>query len=138
LISPGTGYNFFNEFATENGTYQWPIHLTMIPDLCNIHSMNIIRIHERGTLITIEGQVFKPAESKMFRIWGARYNQHVVALKLSWLMNLVPYSIITMGTNYDCWKEDEVPVSWRMLLLFLTIMSAVFEVTDGGHLKLNK
>jgi len=37
-----------------------------------------IRIHERGTLITVEGPRFSTrAESKMFRIWGADIIKYV-------------------------------------------------------------
>ena len=28
----------------------------------------------------------------------------------------VPYAAIAMSTDYDCWKEDEVPVSWEGVL----------------------
>jgi 5'-methylthioadenosine phosphorylase len=25
----------------------------------------------------------------------------------------IPYAVVAMSTDYDCWKEDEVPVSWE-------------------------
>ena len=74
-----------------------------------------IRIHERGTLITIEGPRFSTrAESKMFRIWGADIINMSVAPEVILANELgIPYSVIAMSTDYDCWKEDEVPVSWE-------------------------
>jgi 5'-methylthioadenosine phosphorylase len=28
----------------------------------------------------------------------------------------IPYAAIAMSTDYDCWKEDEAPVSWEEIL----------------------
>jgi 5'-methylthioadenosine phosphorylase len=28
----------------------------------------------------------------------------------------VPYAAIAMSTDYDSWKEDEVPVSWEEVI----------------------
>jgi 5'-methylthioadenosine phosphorylase len=28
----------------------------------------------------------------------------------------IPYAVIAMSTDYDCWKEDEEPVSWEEIL----------------------
>jgi len=28
----------------------------------------------------------------------------------------VPYAAVAMSTDYDCWKEDEPPVSWEAVL----------------------
>ena len=28
----------------------------------------------------------------------------------------IPYAAIAMSTDYDCWKEDELPVSWEDIL----------------------
>ena len=28
----------------------------------------------------------------------------------------IPYAAIAMSTDYDCWKEDEQPVSWDAIL----------------------
>ena len=74
-----------------------------------------IRIHERGTLITVEGPRFSTrAESKMFRIWGADIINMSVAPEVILANELgIPYSAIAMSTDYDCWKEDEVPVTWE-------------------------
>ena len=74
--------------------------------------------HERGTVITIEGPRFSTkAESKMFRIWGADVINMSIAPEAI-LANEVgmPYAAIAMSTDYDCWKEDEEPVSWDEIL----------------------
>ena len=28
----------------------------------------------------------------------------------------LPYAAIAMSTDYDCWKEDEAPVTWEAVL----------------------
>jgi 5'-methylthioadenosine phosphorylase len=28
----------------------------------------------------------------------------------------IPYAAVAMSTDYDCWKEDEEPVSWEEIL----------------------
>jgi 5'-methylthioadenosine phosphorylase len=75
-------------------------------------------VHDRGTLITIEGPRFSTrAESKMFRIWGADVINMSVAPEVTLANELgIPYASIAMSTDYDCWKEDEAPVSWEEVI----------------------
>ena len=74
--------------------------------------------HERGTVITIEGPRFSTkAESKMFRIWGADVINMSIAPEAILAKEAgIPYAAIAMSTDYDCWKEDEEPVSWDEIL----------------------
>ena len=74
--------------------------------------------HHRGTVITIEGPRFSTrAESRMFRMWGADVINMSVATEAA-LSNEagIPYAAVAMSTDYDCWKEDEDPVSWEEIL----------------------
>jgi len=77
-----------------------------------------IKIHDRGTLVTIEGPRFSTrAESKMFRLWGADIINMSVAPEVILANELgIPYAAIAMSTDYDCWKEDETPVSWEAVI----------------------
>lgn len=71
-------------------------------------------VHKKGTVITIEGPRFSTkAESNLFRQWGA----NVINMSISPEAILaneaeVPYAVIGMSTDYDCWKDDEEPVTW--------------------------
>ncbi len=71
-------------------------------------------IHERGTVVTIEGPRFSTrAESKMFRLWGADVINMSIAPEAILANEAgLPYAAVAMSTDYDCWKEDEPPVSW--------------------------
>lgn len=74
--------------------------------------------HTTGTVITIEGPRFSTrAESHMFRSWGADVINMSVAPEAALANELeIPYASVAMATDYDCWKEDEAPVSWEAVV----------------------
>jgi 5'-methylthioadenosine phosphorylase len=88
-------------------------------------------IHKKGTLVTIEGPRFSTrAESRMFRLWGADLINMSIAPEVVLANELgLPYAAIAMSTDYDCWKEDEVPVSWEEVI-------SVFNRNVGNVLRL--
>ncbi len=77
-----------------------------------------IKHHPKGTVITIEGPRFSTkAESKIFRMWGADVINMSVAPEAALTNEAgLQYSAIAMSTDYDCWKEDEAPVTWDAIL----------------------
>jgi 5'-methylthioadenosine phosphorylase len=77
-----------------------------------------IKVHPKGTVITIEGPRFSTrAESGMFRMWGADIINMSVAPEVILANETgIPYAVIAMSTDYDSWKQDEVPVSWEEVL----------------------
>lgn len=74
--------------------------------------------HQQGTVVTIEGPRFSTkAESKMFQSWGADVINMSTAPEAMLAVEAgIPYAAIAMSTDYDCWKEDEAPVSWDDIL----------------------
>jgi len=74
--------------------------------------------HEKGTVVTIEGPRFSTkAESNMFRIWGADVINMSIAPEAILANEIgIPYAAIAMSTDYDCWKEDEKPVTFDAVL----------------------
>jgi 5'-methylthioadenosine phosphorylase len=125
---------FFKEF--EPGKMR---HVTMAnPFDRNLRNLIItsaveigLAVHTTGTMITIEGPRFSTrAESRMFRIWGADIINMSVAPEVILANEVgVPYAAIAMSTDYDCWKEDETPVSWEEVI-------AVFNKNVGNVLSL--
>ncbi|MFW9895456.1 MAG: S-methyl-5'-thioadenosine phosphorylase [Candidatus Thorarchaeota archaeon] len=77
-----------------------------------------LKHHEKGTVVTIEGPRFSTrAESNMFRIWGADVINMSIAPETALANEAgIPYAAIAMSTDYDCWKEDEAPVTWEEIL----------------------
>ena len=77
-----------------------------------------IRHHEKGTVVTIEGPRFSTrAESNMFRLWVADVINMSVAPEAILANEAgIPYAAVAMSTDYDCWKDDEEPVTWEAVL----------------------
>jgi 5'-methylthioadenosine phosphorylase len=112
---------FFDEFKPGSMNH------TTMADPFDSHLRNLIiscaaamgiKIHDKGTMVTIEGPRFSTrAESKMFRLWGADIINMSVAPEVILANELgIPYAAIAMSTDYDCWKEDELPVSWEAVI----------------------
>ncbi len=76
------------------------------------------RSHDGGVVVTIEGPRFSTkAESRMFRLWGGDIINMSVAPEVILANEAgIPYAAVAMSTDYDCWKEDEAPVSWEEIL----------------------
>lgn len=75
-------------------------------------------VHEGGTYLAMEGPQFSSrAESHLYRQWGA----HVIGMtampeaKLAREAEL-PYALIGMVTDYDCWRENEAPVEVEAII----------------------
>jgi 5'-methylthioadenosine phosphorylase len=75
-------------------------------------------VHEKGTVITIEGPRFSTrAESKLFRMWGADIINMSVAPEVILANEIgIPYATVALSTDYDSWKTDENPVTWNEVL----------------------
>ncbi len=76
------------------------------------------KVHPTGTVVTIEGPRFSTrAESRMFQAWGGDVINMSVATEAALANEAgVPYAAVAMSTDYDCWKDDEPPVSWEQIL----------------------
>lgn len=70
-------------------------------------------VHRGGTYVAIEGPQFSTrAESTMYRSWGA----DVIGMTAMPEARLareaeIPYALLAMVTDYDCWREAEEGVS---------------------------
>lgn len=77
-----------------------------------------LKSHASGTVVTIEGPRFSTkAESNMFRALGADIiNMSTVPEAPLAREAGLCYQPIAMSTDYDCWKDDEEPVTWEMIV----------------------
>ncbi len=75
-------------------------------------------IHDGGVIMTMEGPRFSTrAESNMYRIWGADLINMTVAPEVILANELgMPYAAIAMVTDYDSWKTDEPPLSFKEII----------------------
>jgi len=93
-----------------------------------------LKYHKTGTVVTIEGPRFSTrAESNMFRIWGADVINMSIAPETILANEAgIPYAAVAMSTDYDCWKEDEAPVTWEEILeIFGKNVSNVIALLTG-------
>jgi 5'-methylthioadenosine phosphorylase len=74
--------------------------------------------HSKGTIVSIEGPRFSSrAESIMFRQWGADIINMTTAPEASLAMEAdIPYAVVAISTDFDCWKTDEAPVTAKDVL----------------------
>jgi 5'-methylthioadenosine phosphorylase len=100
--------------------------------------------HKNRTVITIEGPRFSSkAESHMFRSWNADViNMSTVPEVTLAREKHMHYAAIAMSTDYDCWHEEEEPVTWEMIVevmkknsdnvinLFLNVIPKLQEYKD--------
>jgi len=83
-----------------------------------------VTAHDGGTYVCMEGPQFSTrAESELYRSWGASVigMTNLTEAKLAREAEIC-YVTLAMVTDYDCWHEDEEPVTVEGLL---------------GHLKAN-
>ena len=90
--------------------------------LSQAHVCENVEFHEDKTLVCMEGPAFSTrAESHMYRSWGADLI-NMSALPEAKLAREaeIPYQMICMATDYDCWKELDEPVSVQAVIANLT------------------
>ena len=101
--------------------------------------------HRDKTVITIEGPRFSTkAESHMFRSWNADViNMSTVPEVCLAREQKIHYAAVAMSTDYDCWHEEEEPVTWEMIVavmkknsdnvinLFLKTIPKIADYDDG-------
>jgi len=77
-----------------------------------------IKNHKSWTVLTVEWSRFSTkAESHMFRMRGADIINMSIAPECILANELgIPYVTIAMSTDYDCWKDNEEPVSRESVL----------------------
>lgn len=84
-----------------------------------IETANSMRLdnHETGTMIVVEGPRFSTrAESNMFRLLGADIIGMTAMPECAIAKEAgLHYASIAMSTDYDCWKNDEKPVTFDMV-----------------------
>jgi 5'-methylthioadenosine phosphorylase len=109
-------------FFDETEVVHTPMADPFCPNLIDLLSASAeelgIPYHKNKTVITIEGPRFSTkAESHLFRSWNA----DVINMSTVPEVNLarekkMHYASIAMSTDYDCWHEEEEPVTWEMIV----------------------
>ena len=80
--------------------------------------LDAVKVHEQGTYVCMEGPAFSTkAESNMHRAWGGDLIGMTVMpeAKLAKEAEL-PYALVSLPTDYDCWKPHDPGVGMQDLL----------------------
>ncbi len=135
-------------FFDEDVVVHTPLAEPFCPNLIDLFSSVAepmkIPFHRNKTVITIEGPRFSTkAESQLFRSWQADViNMSTVPEVILAREKKIHYAVIAMSTDYDCWHEEEEPVTWEMILqtmkknadnvinLFLGVIPRIKEYED--------
>jgi len=152
LVFPGQFIDHTRKRETTFFDEQEVVHTSMAEPFCS----NLIDLlsssakamgtpyHRDKTVITIEGPRFSTkAESHMFRSWNADIiNMSTVPEVVLAREKKMHYAAIAMSTDYDCWHEEEEPVTWEMIVsvmkenasnvirLFLDVIPRIKEYED--------
>jgi 5'-methylthioadenosine phosphorylase len=106
----------------ENKVVHTPMAEPFCSDLRKVLADSAARLglsfHGQGTMITIEGPRFSSkSEAKMFQSWGADVINMSTVPEVILARELgLPYQSVAMVTDYDCWKENEEPVTWEIVM----------------------
>lgn len=96
------------------------------------------RVAERATYLAMEGPQFSTrAESRLYRQWGC----DVIGMtgmpeaRLAREAEL-PYALIGMITDYDCWRDDEAPVTTGEIVAQMAANGALARATIAALVRL--
>jgi len=102
------------------------------------------RVHRGGTYVCIEGPQFSTrAESLLYRSWGVSVigMTAMPEAKLAREAEL-PYALLALATDYDCWHESEQSVSVQAVLAVIhknvalarrTVVELAQDLPDPTH-----
>lgn len=104
--------SFFGEGLVAHVSMADPVCPRLSTLVASAAEMAGATVHRGATYLAMEGPQFSTrAESQLYRAWGA----HVIGMtampeaKLAREAEL-PYALVGMVTDYDCWRESEAPV----------------------------
>ncbi len=110
--------SFFGEGVVAHISMAEPVCPRLSDYAANAAEKADANVHRGGTYLAMEGPQFSSrAESNIYRVWGA----HIIGMtampeaKLAREAEL-PYALIGMVTDYDCWRENEAHVEVETII----------------------
>lgn len=84
------------------------------------------KLHTDKTLVVMEGPAFSTkAESHLYRSWGGDIiNMSAIPESKLAREAEINYQMVCMSTDYDCWHEEEEPVTVEMVIANLNANSS--------------
>jgi 5'-methylthioadenosine phosphorylase len=112
---------FFGEGCVGHVSFSHPVSTTLLDALAVAGKAEKAVVHRGGTYVCIEGPQFSTrAESLLYRSWGVDVIGMTNATEAKLCREAgIAYASACLVTDYDCWHEEESPVSVEAVLAVL-------------------
>ena len=112
---------FFGEGCVGHVSFSHPVSETLLDALEAAGKAEKAVVHRGGTYVCMEGPQFSTkAESLLYRSWGADVIGMTNATEAKLCREAgIAYASACLVTDYDCWHEEESPVSVEAVLAVL-------------------
>src|SRR5271155_4453407 len=120
-LTKGRAATFFDEGLVAHVAFADPVCPSLSGALAIAGESSGVRVHRGGTYVCIEGPQFSTrAESLLYRSWGVSVigMTALPEAKLAREAEL-PYALLALATDYDCWHETEADVSVEAVMAIM-------------------
>ncbi len=120
-LTKGRAATFFDEGVVAHVAFSDPVCSSLSEALAAASEASGVRVHRGGTYVCIEGPQFSTrAESLLYRSWGVSVigMTALPEAKLAREAEL-PYALLALATDYDCWHGSEPTVDVAGVLAVL-------------------
>jgi 5'-methylthioadenosine phosphorylase len=117
---------FFGEGIVGHVSFSHPVSTTLLDALDAAGKAEKAVVHRGGTYVCMEGPQFSTrAESLLYRSWGVDVIGMTNATEAKLCREAgIAYASACLVTDYDCWHEEEGPVSVEAVLAVLKANAA--------------
>jgi 5'-methylthioadenosine phosphorylase len=129
--------SFFDEGVVAHVGFADPVCVPLAGALADAADQANAKVHRGGTYICMEGPAFSTrGESRLYRSWGVSVigMTAMPEAKLAREAEL-PYAVLALSTDYDCWHESEEDVSVDAVIAVMQKNVAVARRTIAGLAK---
>lgn len=120
-VTRGRRSTFFGEGCVAHVSFSHPVSGYLLDVLARAAGESGAVAHRGGTYVCMEGPQFSTlAESRLYRSWGVDVIGMTNATEAKLCREAeVDYASMCLVTDYDCWHEEEEPVSVEAVLAVL-------------------
>ncbi|HRY44866.1 MAG TPA: S-methyl-5'-thioadenosine phosphorylase [Thermoanaerobaculia bacterium] len=120
-LTKGRASTFFGEGCVAHVSFSHPVSAHLVEALARAAAETGAVAHRGGTYLCMEGPQFSTlAESRLYRSWGVDVIGMTNATEAKLCREAeIDYATMCLVTDYDCWHEEEAPVSVEAVLAVL-------------------
>jgi len=120
-LTKGRPSTFFGEGCVAHVSFSHPVSAHLLDALQKAAAETVAVAHRGGTYACMEGPQFSTlAESRLYRSWGVDVIGMTNATEAKLCREAeIDYATMCLVTDYDCWHEEEAPVSVEAVLAVL-------------------